>query len=115
MSIVGQHAIKHWLSVLEEVHHGLEERDAHNAEEAQLGAGHTPLGGAVHEGADRHATCTLLVSLHSTPPNDLLHTAWQLKTAGVCVCDHGYLLPQKSHLPISQKNRHTNAEVHMVI
>jgi len=59
---------------------------------AQLGAGHTPLGGAVHEGADRHATCTLLVSLHSTPPRLLLHIAWHLKTTSVCVCDHGYIM-----------------------
>ena len=73
MRIVGEHAIKHWLGILKEVHHSLEEGDAHNAEEAHLGAGHTPLGGAVHEGADRHATCTLLISLHSTPPTSLPH------------------------------------------
>ncbi len=114
MRIVGQHAIKHWLSVLKEVHHGLEERDAHNAEEAQLGAGHTPLGGAVHEGADRHAARTLLVSLRPTLLRFVLYTAWQLKTASACVCDHGYILPQKSHLPSSQKQVH-NAQVQMVV
>lgn len=63
MRVVGEHAIKHWLGVLKQVHHGLEERDAHNAEEAQLGAGHTPLGGAVHEGRDREAAAALLVPL----------------------------------------------------
>ncbi len=34
MRVVGEHAIKHWFSIRKEVHHGLEEGDAHNAEEA---------------------------------------------------------------------------------
>ncbi len=34
--VVGQHAIQHWLSILKQLCHGLEQRNAHNAEKSHL-------------------------------------------------------------------------------
>ena len=60
---VGIYAIQHGLRIWEEVDQGLEHGGAHDVEEAQLGAGHTPLQGPVHQGAHWQAHRLLLVPL----------------------------------------------------
>ncbi len=62
MVVVRQHAIQHWLSIFKQLCHCLEERNAHDAEKAQL-----------------HKTVILRQDLRAKEPRGCLaHTTWQL-------------------------------------